>query len=139
MGASRGLHVDDIKLVVNLHFPQEIPEYVHRIGRTGRAGNKGKAYTFFDIEEDAHHARKLIKVLEATKQKVPAELRTYQNVTKNDMKNKKKAAKKKRMQNAYQAYGGGGQGNNYGRGGGGGLGRGRGRGRGRGGGRGNWY
>ncbi len=49
--AARGIDVDDLQLVVNYEMPN-IPEtYVHRIGRTGRAGAKGTAYSFCDAEE----------------------------------------------------------------------------------------
>jgi len=44
--AARGLDVDEIDIVFNYDVPQDPEYYVHRIGRTGRAGNKGKAYTF---------------------------------------------------------------------------------------------
>jgi ATP-dependent RNA helicase RhlB len=44
--AGRGLHVDDITHVVNYEFPHEPEDYVHRIGRTGRAGVKGTAISF---------------------------------------------------------------------------------------------
>ncbi len=44
--AGRGLHVDDITHVVNYDIPFDAEDYVHRIGRTGRAGKKGVAYTF---------------------------------------------------------------------------------------------
>merc|ERR1712087_344940 len=71
--ASRGLHVDDIDLVVNFDFGTEIAEYVHRIGRTGRAGNKGKSVSFF-VQDDGHLAQKLVKVMQATNQKVPEQL-----------------------------------------------------------------
>jgi ATP-dependent RNA helicase DDX5/DBP2 len=47
--------------VVNYDFPQSIEDYVHRIGRTGRAGAKGKAYTFFN-DGDAAYASELIDV-----------------------------------------------------------------------------
>lgn len=46
--ASRGLDIKDIKYVINYDFPQVIEDYVHRIGRTGRAGAKGTAYTFIN-------------------------------------------------------------------------------------------
>ena len=46
--AARGLHVDDVDLVVNYDIPLDAEDYVHRIGRTGRAGNKGKAITLAD-------------------------------------------------------------------------------------------
>jgi len=44
--AGRGLHVKDIGLVVNYEFPYEPEDYVHRIGRTGRAGVEGTAVSF---------------------------------------------------------------------------------------------
>ena len=44
--AARGLHIDDLSLVVNYDLPTECESYVHRIGRTARAGNSGKAITF---------------------------------------------------------------------------------------------
>lgn len=58
--AARGIHVDDLSLVINYDIPVEKDSYVHRIGRTGRAGNGGKAIslvtkddqmTLYDIEE----------------------------------------------------------------------------------------
>jgi len=49
--AGRGLHVDDIGFVVNFDFPYEADDYVHRIGRTGRAGNTGTAISFADEDE----------------------------------------------------------------------------------------
>jgi ATP-dependent RNA helicase DeaD len=44
--AARGLDVDDVDVVFNYDIPQDPEYYVHRIGRTGRAGRKGVAYTF---------------------------------------------------------------------------------------------
>jgi ATP-dependent RNA helicase RhlB len=44
--AARGLHIDDLKMVINYDIPQDCENYVHRIGRTARAGNSGKAITF---------------------------------------------------------------------------------------------
>lgn len=49
--AGRGLHVDDIGFVVNFDFPYEPEDYVHRIGRTGRAGASGTAISFADEDE----------------------------------------------------------------------------------------
>ena len=49
--AGRGIHVDDIAFVVNYDFPYEPEDYVHRIGRTGRAGNTGTAISFADENE----------------------------------------------------------------------------------------
>ena len=44
---SRGLDIAAIVLVINFKCPSHIEDYIHRIGRTGRAGNKGTAITFF--------------------------------------------------------------------------------------------
>lgn len=44
--ASRGIHIEDITHVINYDIPMEKEAYVHRIGRTGRAGKEGKAFTF---------------------------------------------------------------------------------------------
>ncbi len=44
--AARGLHVDDLELVINYDIPEDYENYVHRIGRTARAGKSGKAVTF---------------------------------------------------------------------------------------------
>ncbi len=49
--AARGLHVDDLSLVINYDVPNEKDSYVHRIGRTGRAGNGGRAITLVTSED----------------------------------------------------------------------------------------
>jgi len=49
--AARGIDVEDLKYVINFDLPNEPETYVHRIGRTGRAGTSGKAISFCDIEE----------------------------------------------------------------------------------------
>jgi ATP-dependent RNA helicase RhlE len=52
--AARGIDIDELALVINYEIPN-IPEtYVHRIGRTGRAGASGKAISFCDKEEQAY-------------------------------------------------------------------------------------
>lgn len=61
-------------MVINYDFPTGIEDYVHRIGRTGRAGATGVAYTFF-CDQDAKYAKDLIKVLEGAGQRVPPEIR----------------------------------------------------------------
>ena len=44
--AARGIHVDDVSIVINYDLPERAEDYVHRIGRTGRAGKKGKSISF---------------------------------------------------------------------------------------------
>merc|ERR1719198_1636988 len=71
--AARGLDVKDIKFVINYDFPNNIEDYVHRIGRTGRAGATGSAYTFFTSDK-FKHAKDLVSVLNEANQPVPEEL-----------------------------------------------------------------
>jgi len=52
--AARGIDVDDLEYVINYEIPNIAETYVHRIGRTGRAGAKGNAYSFCDAEEKAY-------------------------------------------------------------------------------------
>ena len=61
--AARGLDIPEVKHVVNYDLPSNIEEYVHRIGRTGRIGNKGLATAFFQADKDSSLARSLVKVL----------------------------------------------------------------------------
>jgi superfamily II DNA/RNA helicase len=49
--AARGLDIDDMPCVVNFDVPIHAEDYVHRIGRTGRAGKKGRAFTFVTPED----------------------------------------------------------------------------------------
>jgi ATP-dependent RNA helicase DBP3 len=51
--AARGLDIPSVKLVINVTFPLTVEDYVHRIGRTGRAGNDGKAITLFTENDKA--------------------------------------------------------------------------------------
>ena len=62
--------------MINVTFPLTVEDYVHRIGRTGRAGKKGVAHTFFTTFDKAHSGE-LVNVLKEAKQEVPeAPLRT---------------------------------------------------------------
>lgn len=59
--AARGLDIPNVGAVVNYDFPTGTEDYIHRIGRTGRAGATGESYTFM-TPEDAKHARDLMQV-----------------------------------------------------------------------------
>jgi len=71
--ASRGLHIPRVEYVINFSFPLTIEDYVHRIGRTGRAGSTGISHTFF-TKFDKAHSGALVKVLKDAKQLVPEDL-----------------------------------------------------------------
>lgn len=61
--AARGLDIDQLPFVVNFDLPNVPEDYVHRIGRTGRAGNEGKAVSLVCIDEHKllHDIEKLLK------------------------------------------------------------------------------
>ncbi|EEB08909.1 ATP-dependent RNA helicase Dbp3 [Schizosaccharomyces japonicus yFS275] len=71
--AARGLDIPQVQLVINLTFPLTIEDYIHRIGRTGRANTKGTSITLF-TPQDKGHAGELINVLRQANQTVPDEL-----------------------------------------------------------------
>ncbi|KFW79525.1 putative ATP-dependent RNA helicase DDX46, partial [Manacus vitellinus] len=71
--AARGLDVKQLMLVVNYSCPNHYEDYVHRAGRTGRAGNKGYAYTFI-TEDQARYAGDIIKALELSGNPIPPDL-----------------------------------------------------------------
>jgi len=51
---SRGLHIDGIDCIINFDLPRSPADYIHRIGRTGRAGETGVAISFINHETQAH-------------------------------------------------------------------------------------
>ncbi|KAM6893952.1 putative ATP-dependent RNA helicase DDX4 [Xenentodon cancila] len=70
--AARGLDIPDVQHVVNFDLPSSIDEYVHRIGRTGRCGNTGRAVSFYDPDANSQLARSLITILSKAQQEVPS-------------------------------------------------------------------
>ncbi|GLA25996.1 RNA helicase Dbp [Aspergillus phoenicis ATCC 13157] len=71
--ASRGIDVRDITHVLNYDYPNNSEDYVHRIGRTGRAGAKGTAITFFTTD-NSKQARDLVTILTEAKQQIDPRL-----------------------------------------------------------------
>lgn len=123
--AARGLQIDNVQHVINYDLPENIDDYVHRIGRTGRAGHTGLATAFFN-DNNANIARDLLQVLDEAGQEQPdflVEVSRYRS--------------KGRRGRGRGGGGGWGGRSGYGRGGGGGGGGWGGRG-GRGGGGGGW-
>ncbi|XP_036279705.1 probable ATP-dependent RNA helicase DDX46 isoform X3 [Pipistrellus kuhlii] len=91
--AARGLDVKHLILVVNYSCPNHYEDYVHRAGRTGRAGNKGYAYTFI-TEDQARYAGDIIKALELSGTSVPPDLEKLWSDFKDQQKAEGKIIKK---------------------------------------------
>ena len=68
--AARGIDVDDLAMVINYDLPNESENYVHRIGRTARAGKTGKAYTFCS-EQDVYSLPAIERYIEMS---IPAKV-----------------------------------------------------------------
>lgn len=68
--AARGLDVKQLKLVVNYDAPNHLEDYVHRAGRTGRAGNTGTAVTFLTEDQDRYSVD-IAKALKQSGQEIP--------------------------------------------------------------------
>ena len=69
--ASRGLDITDVSLVINYDMPFQIEDYVHRIGRTGRAGKLGESITLFS-KKNFMIAPQLIEILGQSEEVPPA-------------------------------------------------------------------
>lgn len=70
--AARGLDIRNVHHVINYDMPKDVDEYVHRIGRTGRVGNKGKASSFYDPEHDHAISEALSRILAQSGHEVPS-------------------------------------------------------------------
>lgn len=81
--AARGLDVKQLKLVINYDCPNHMEDYVHRVGRTGRAGNTGTAVTFI-CEDQERYALDIAKALKASHQPVPEPVQKLINSKSND-------------------------------------------------------
>ncbi len=71
--AARGIHIDDVNLIINYNLPESHEAYIHRIGRTGRANKKGIAVTFVK-QKEVDIILSLEKYINAsiTKQEIPS-------------------------------------------------------------------
>ncbi|KAN0061478.1 ATP-dependent RNA helicase ded1 [Thecaphora frezii] len=69
--AARGLDIPNVTHVVNYDLPSDVDDYVHRIGRTGRAGNTGHATAFFN-RGNKNIVRDLLELLKEANQEIPS-------------------------------------------------------------------
>ncbi|KAF3453678.1 hypothetical protein FNV43_RR04119 [Rhamnella rubrinervis] len=74
--ASRGLDIPHVAHVINFDLPKDIDDYVHRIGRTGRAGKSGLATAFFN-DKNMSLAKSLAELMKEANQEVPIWLNQY--------------------------------------------------------------
>ncbi|KAL8129576.1 hypothetical protein V2J09_018731 [Rumex salicifolius] len=74
--AARGLDIPSVAHVINFDLPSNIDDYVHRIGRTGRAGKSGIATAFFS-DKNTPIAKALVEIMEESKQEVPTWLHEH--------------------------------------------------------------
>ncbi|KAJ3258776.1 DEAD-box ATP-dependent RNA helicase [Boothiomyces macroporosus] len=81
--ASRGLDIPNVTHVINYDLPNDIDDYVHRIGRTGRAGNLGKSTAFFNMHHDKSIVKELYEILSEAKQTIPDWLENCKNQVEN--------------------------------------------------------
>ncbi|KAI7899950.1 P-loop containing nucleoside triphosphate hydrolase protein [Cokeromyces recurvatus] len=89
--AARGLDVKNLKVVINYECPNHMEDYVHRVGRTGRAGNKGTAYTFITPDQD-RYAMDICKALKLSGQEIPSDLQSLADSFQNKVKEGKERA-----------------------------------------------
>lgn len=110
--AARGLDIDDIAYVVNYDFPNQVEDYIHRIGRTARSNKTGISLTFF-TEKNIRNAKDLVNVLSEANQTVSPQLMMMAGVStqylaeKKRQKDEMKAMKKgfaPRMNNSQWNY-----------------------------------
>jgi superfamily II DNA/RNA helicase len=72
--ASRGLDISNIGYVINFDFPRDTKTYIHRIGRTGRAGNQGKSISYLDDQITSDIVKELLELHLKHKLETPKEL-----------------------------------------------------------------
>ena len=93
---SRGIHIDDISLVINYDVPENKENYIHRIGRTGRVDKLGKAITMvFSREEkylneiENYTGNKIEEIIQINEDDIKNGKEKFENLQKNLLKNKK--------------------------------------------------
>lgn len=71
------IDIKGVNCVINYDMPSSIDEYVHRIGRTGRLGNSGRAVSFYDGSCDSSLSSELVRILEQVCNIIKKYLRSF--------------------------------------------------------------
>jgi ATP-dependent RNA helicase DDX5/DBP2 len=117
--AARGLDVKDVACVINYDYPHSTEDYIHRIGRTGRAGEKGISHSFVTSKQNGKIARELCEIVREAGGVVPPELRAMGQAYGGSSRNRYGGGGGG-YRRGYGGGGGGGNRSNWGGGGGGG-------------------
>jgi len=92
---ARGMDFEGVRLVVNYDLPTSVQSYIHRVGRTGRAGAQGRAVTFF-TKADREGVTSMVHVMSASGADLPAWMRALPSIS----KEKRKELKRKPVRRA---------------------------------------
>ncbi|CAA91073.1 ATP-dependent RNA helicase Rok1 [Schizosaccharomyces pombe] len=100
---ARGIDFHGVKMVINFDFPQSVHSYIHRIGRTGRAGNTGQAVTFF-TKEDGEYIKLIAGVMRSSGCEVPNWVMALPKPSKEMKKKLKKSPPKRKRITTRASY-----------------------------------
>ena len=108
---SRGIHVDDVSLVINYEVPRDKENYVHRIGRTGRVDKLGKAITIVSTKEEKYlreieeYTKNQIEEISAIDEREVSEGKDkFKILQENLLKNRKSNINRKENQEVTKIY-----------------------------------
>ena len=108
---SRGIHVDDVSLVINYEVPRDKENYVHRIGRTGRVDKLGKAITIVSNKEEKYlreieeyTKNQIEEINEIDEREVSEGKNKFKILQENLLKNRKSNTNKKENQEVTKIY-----------------------------------
>ena len=108
---SRGIHVDDVSLVINYEVPRDKENYVHRIGRTGRVDKLGKAITIVSNKEEKYlreieeyTKNQIEEINEIDEREVSEGKNKFKILQENLLKNRKSNINKKENQEVTKIY-----------------------------------
>ena len=103
---SRGIHIDDISLVINYEVPRDKENYVHRIGRTGRVDKRGTAITLVAANEEKYlneienyTGNKIEEIIELNKEKINSNEAKFKKIQNDLLKNKRTNKKEENANN----------------------------------------